>query len=134
MLERKSGGSSRQLCARSSVGAAARLPGPSAAPCAHVAPTPPLCPQDIFDKIAVETGNLARYNKKPTITSREIQTAVRLILPGAHRVVGMLADGCRRLQLWLLMAPRLWTARCAVGQECCGDPGALLSSPVCHIC
>jgi histone H2B len=39
--------------------------------------------QDIFDKIAVETGNLARYNKKPTVTSREIQTAVRLILPGA---------------------------------------------------
>ncbi|EFN51014.1 hypothetical protein CHLNCDRAFT_37593 [Chlorella variabilis] len=37
---------------------------------------------DIFDKIAVETGNLARYNKKPTVTSREIQTAVRLILPG----------------------------------------------------
>lgn len=41
------------------------------------------CLQDIFDKIAVETGNLARYNKKPTVTSREIQTAVRLILPGA---------------------------------------------------
>eukprot|EP00887_Chlorella_sp_A99_P008167 scaffold12.g8167.t1 len=37
---------------------------------------------DIFDKIATETQNLARYNKKPTITSREIQTAVRLILPG----------------------------------------------------
>lgn len=44
--------------------------------------------QDIFDKIAVETGNLARYNKKPTITSREIQTAVRLILPGAWRCDG----------------------------------------------
>ena len=38
--------------------------------------------QDIFDKIATETQNLARYNKKPTVTSREIQTAVRLILPG----------------------------------------------------
>ncbi|KAI8100345.1 Histone H2B.1 [Picochlorum sp. SENEW3] len=37
---------------------------------------------DIFDKIANETTNLARYNKKPTVTSREIQTAVRLILPG----------------------------------------------------
>ena len=37
---------------------------------------------DIFDKISVETTNLARYNKKPTVTSREIQTAVRLILPG----------------------------------------------------
>jgi len=38
--------------------------------------------QDIFDKIASETQSLARYNKKPTVTSREIQTAVRLILPG----------------------------------------------------
>ena len=37
---------------------------------------------DIFDKIATETATLARYNKKPTVTSREIQTAVRLILPG----------------------------------------------------
>jgi histone H2B len=37
---------------------------------------------DIFEKIAGETANLARYNKKPTVTSREIQTAVRLILPG----------------------------------------------------
>ena len=37
---------------------------------------------DIFEKIATETAQLARYNKKPTVTSREIQTAVRLILPG----------------------------------------------------
>ena len=37
---------------------------------------------DIFEKIASEASKLARYNKKPTITSREIQTAVRLILPG----------------------------------------------------
>eukprot|EP01025_Chloroclados_australasicus_P069220 TRINITY_DN972_c0_g1_i2.p7 TRINITY_DN972_c0_g1~~TRINITY_DN972_c0_g1_i2.p7 ORF type:complete len:121 (-),score=16.15 TRINITY_DN972_c0_g1_i2:1575-1937(-) len=37
---------------------------------------------DVFDKIAMEASKLARYNKKPTITSREIQTAVRLILPG----------------------------------------------------
>ena len=37
---------------------------------------------DIFEKIATEASKLARYNKKPTVTSREIQTAVRLILPG----------------------------------------------------
>eukprot|EP00270_Netrium_digitus_P016030 TRINITY_DN5685_c0_g1_i2.p1 TRINITY_DN5685_c0_g1~~TRINITY_DN5685_c0_g1_i2.p1 ORF type:complete len:144 (-),score=33.62 TRINITY_DN5685_c0_g1_i2:197-628(-) len=37
---------------------------------------------DIFEKLATEASRLARYNKKPTITSREIQTAVRLILPG----------------------------------------------------
>merc|ERR1712164_52298 len=36
----------------------------------------------IFEKIASEAARLARYNKKPTIASREIQTAVRLILPG----------------------------------------------------
>ena len=37
---------------------------------------------DIFERIAAEAGKLARYNKRHTITSREIQTAVRLILPG----------------------------------------------------
>ena len=37
---------------------------------------------DIFEKLATEASKLAVYNKKPTITSREIQTAVRLILPG----------------------------------------------------
>ena len=40
-----------------------------------------LC-QDQFEKIATEAAKLARYSKKPTVTSREIQTAVRLILPG----------------------------------------------------
>ncbi|VAI41828.1 unnamed protein product [Triticum turgidum subsp. durum] len=37
---------------------------------------------DIFEKLAGESAKLARYNKKPTITSREIQTSVRLVLPG----------------------------------------------------
>ncbi|MEW5316734.1 MAG: hypothetical protein WDW38_008085 [Sanguina aurantia] len=37
---------------------------------------------DIFEKIASEAAKLAVYNKKPTVTSREIQTAVRLVLPG----------------------------------------------------
>jgi histone H2B len=37
---------------------------------------------DIFDKIANEAGKLVRYNKTGTLSSREIQTAVRLILPG----------------------------------------------------
>ena len=31
---------------------------------------------------SVEAGKLVRYNKKGTLTSREIQTAVRLALPG----------------------------------------------------
>ncbi|KAN0063350.1 histone H2B [Thecaphora frezii] len=38
--------------------------------------------QDIFERIATEASKLASYNKKSTISSREIQTAVRLILPG----------------------------------------------------
>jgi histone H2B len=37
---------------------------------------------DIFDKVMVEAGKLVRYNKKSTLSSREIQTAVRLALPG----------------------------------------------------
>ena len=35
---------------------------------------------DIFEKIATETATLARYNKKPTVTSREIQTAGNIML------------------------------------------------------
>ncbi len=37
---------------------------------------------DVFEKIANEASKLAKYNKKSTISSREIQTAVRLLLPG----------------------------------------------------
>ena len=38
--------------------------------------------QDIFEKIALESSKLVRYNKKHTLSSREVQTAVRLLLPG----------------------------------------------------
>ena len=37
---------------------------------------------DIFERIAGEAGKLSTYNKKSTLSSREIQTAVRLMLPG----------------------------------------------------
>merc|ERR1711904_126318 len=37
---------------------------------------------DIFERIATEAVNLCRYNKRNTLTSREVQTAVRLLLPG----------------------------------------------------
>jgi histone H2A len=37
---------------------------------------------DIFKRIARESLFLAEINKKTTVTSRDIQTAVRLILPG----------------------------------------------------
>ncbi|MCH1595146.1 MAG: histone H2B family protein [Flavobacteriaceae bacterium] len=37
---------------------------------------------DIFERVATESSRLAHYNKKSTITSREIQTSIRLLLPG----------------------------------------------------
>ena len=37
---------------------------------------------DIFERIASEASRLSLQNKKKTISSREIQTAVRLLLPG----------------------------------------------------
>ena len=36
---------------------------------------------DVFDRIAVEAAALTRINKSRTMSSREIQTAVRLVLP-----------------------------------------------------
>merc|ERR1719325_338928 len=37
---------------------------------------------DVFEKIASESSRLVRYNKKHTLSSREVQAAVRLLLPG----------------------------------------------------
>merc|ERR1739845_54101 len=37
---------------------------------------------DIFERVAAEASRLAHYNKRSTISSREIQTAVRLLMPG----------------------------------------------------
>ena len=37
---------------------------------------------DIFEQIASEASKLAQHNKRKTISSREIQTSVRLLLPG----------------------------------------------------
>ena len=37
---------------------------------------------DIFEWIASQARTLSRYNKKMTLSSREIQTSVRLMLPG----------------------------------------------------
>ena len=37
---------------------------------------------DVFECVCMEAGRLARYNKKSTLSSREVQTAIRLILPG----------------------------------------------------
>ncbi|KAL8486354.1 hypothetical protein ACS0TY_023156 [Phlomoides rotata] len=42
----------------------------------------------IFEKSAQEAARLARYNKKPTISSLEIQTAVRHVLTETQNVNG----------------------------------------------
>eukprot|EP00357_Protocruzia_adherens_P035738 CAMPEP_0115007848 /NCGR_PEP_ID=MMETSP0216-20121206/21494_1 /TAXON_ID=223996 /ORGANISM="Protocruzia adherens, Strain Boccale" /LENGTH=124 /DNA_ID=CAMNT_0002375009 /DNA_START=95 /DNA_END=469 /DNA_ORIENTATION=+ len=37
---------------------------------------------DTFERISLEASRLVRYNRKRTLSSREVQTAVRLLLPG----------------------------------------------------
>ena len=37
---------------------------------------------DIYEKIALEASKLVRYNKKNTLSAREVQSAVKLLLPG----------------------------------------------------
>jgi len=52
---------------------------------------------DIFERIAVESTRLTRYQKKQTLSSTDIQAAVQLILPGdlANHAVN---EGVRALQ------------------------------------
>ncbi|KFD49952.1 hypothetical protein M514_09166 [Trichuris suis] len=37
---------------------------------------------DVFERIATEASHLVRYSNRRTMSSREIQAAVRLLLPG----------------------------------------------------
>lgn len=37
---------------------------------------------DVFERLASEAGRIARYKAKATLSARDIQTAVRLVLPG----------------------------------------------------
>ena len=37
---------------------------------------------DVFERVCTEAAKLARYNGKKTLSSREVQTAIRLVLPG----------------------------------------------------
>ncbi|XP_045419950.1 histone H2B type 2-E1 [Lemur catta] len=37
---------------------------------------------DMFERLAGEAARLAQYSGQTTLTSREVQTAVRLLLPG----------------------------------------------------
>ena len=49
---------------------------------------------DIFERLAVEAAGLARINKTKTLTSREVQTAVRLVLP-AELAKHAMAEGAK---------------------------------------
>ena len=37
---------------------------------------------DTFEKIATEAGKLCKITKRPTLSSRDVQSAIRLFLPG----------------------------------------------------
>mmetsp|Transcript_1530 Transcript_1530/g.2000 ORF Transcript_1530/g.2000 Transcript_1530/m.2000 type:complete len:109 (+) Transcript_1530:50-376(+) len=50
--------------------------------------------QDIFERLAVEAASLTRFNKTKTLTSREVQTAVRLTLP-AELAKHAMAEGTK---------------------------------------
>ena len=71
--------------------AAAGLPAVGMAVAADLGdPTAPYWPgsvhprakRQIAERLALEASRLSRYTKKSTLSSREIQTAVRLLLPG----------------------------------------------------
>ena len=49
---------------------------------------------DMFDRIAQEAASLSRANKKRTLGSREVQTAVRLLLP-AELAKHAMAEGTK---------------------------------------
>ncbi|XP_075856184.1 histone H2B type 2-F isoform X2 [Microcebus murinus] len=73
---------------------------------------------DIFERIAGEASRLAHYNKRSTITSREIQTAVRLLLPGElakHAV----SEGTKAVTKYTSSNPRVMVV---VGGGCCLSP------------
>lgn len=80
---------------------------------------------DIFEKLAQEAARLARYNKKPTITSREIQTAVRLILPGElakHAVSEGTKAVTKFTSAWLKPSTHGWVSPWQIKKWCSLTP------------
>lgn len=51
---------------------------------------------DVFTRIATEAATLVRVNKKRTLGSREVQTAVRLVLP-AELAKHAMAEGTKAI-------------------------------------
>ncbi|KAK6300147.1 hypothetical protein J4Q44_G00282450 [Coregonus suidteri] len=71
---------------------------------------------DIFERIAGESSRLAHYNKRSTITSREIQTAVRLLLPGElakHAV----SEGTKAVTKYTSSNPTTYAALVPLGER-----------------
>ncbi|KAJ8349754.1 hypothetical protein SKAU_G00248840 [Synaphobranchus kaupii] len=83
---------------------------------------------DIFERIAGECSRLAHYNKRSTITSRENQTAVRLLPPGelAKHAVSEGTKAVTKQEVWknweifssipldtLTVVVKFWTGRAA---------------------
>ena len=51
---------------------------------------------DLFERLALESSKLVRANKKHTLSAREVQSAVKLLLPGElakHAII----EGCKAL-------------------------------------
>ena len=74
-----------------------------------------MCAADIFEKIATETATLARYNKKPTVTSREIQTAGSTMLVGLFVALGEVQAFVHTSRVVCSSSYLAWRA----GQACC---------------
>ncbi|KAG9328562.1 hypothetical protein JZ751_012976 [Albula glossodonta] len=89
---------------------------------------------DIFERIAGESSRLAHYNKRSTITSREIQTAVRLLLPGElakHAV----SEGTKAVTKYtsskaILLALWLFGSSCAIPDSSINECKKTVNVPV----
>lgn len=52
---------------------------------------------DMEERLAVEAGNVTRYSRKSTMSSREVQTAVRILFP-AGLAKHAVSDGSKAVQ------------------------------------
>ena len=66
---------------------------------------------DMLERIAGEASKLAKYKKRSTISSREIQFAVLLLLPGDHLAEGAVFHGAQAIDMYngkIPQTPGLW--------------------------
>ena len=55
---------------------------------------------DLFERVALESSKLARYHGKQTLSSNDVQSAVKLILPG-DLAEHAIAEGTRAMNKFL---------------------------------